>query len=121
MAARILIWFTPTGVCTTNVGMPVSWQMGPLSSFAISTLARMISSACEDCVPGVSLPAASDIAARTSGGRLVEVWVMSSRRLVERNSINRSEMTIVAGTVKKREDKQAGVTRRDGEGVHSTR
>jgi hypothetical protein len=28
-----------------------------------------------------------DIAARTSGGRLVEVWVMSSNRLVARNSI----------------------------------
>ena len=23
------IWLTPTGVCTTKVGMPVSWQMGP--------------------------------------------------------------------------------------------
>ena len=26
------IWLTPTGVWTTNVGMPVSWQMGPSSS-----------------------------------------------------------------------------------------
>src|SRR5450759_5565302 len=83
------IWFTPTGVCTRNVGIPVSWQIGPLSSTAISTLERMISSACEDCVAGVSWLAASDIAARTSGGRLVDVWVISSNRLPARNSILR--------------------------------
>ena len=67
------IWLTPTGVCTKNVGMPVSWQMGPSSSTAISMFERMMSSACEDCVDGVSAAAASDMAARTSGGRLVEV------------------------------------------------
>jgi hypothetical protein len=48
----------------------------------------MMSSACDDCVPGVSPPAASYIAARTSGGRFVEVCVISSSRLVERNSID---------------------------------
>ena len=52
------IWFTPTGVCTKNVGMPVSWQMGPSSSTAMSMFDRMMSSACEDCVPGVSAAAA---------------------------------------------------------------
>src|SRR6516165_4010231 len=81
------IWFTPTGVCTTNVGIPVSWQIGPSSSVAMSMFERMISRACEDCVRGVSEPAASDIAARTSGGKLVEVCVISSRRLAARNSI----------------------------------
>ena len=55
IAFLIAIWFTPTGVCTTNVGMPVSWQIGPSSSAAISMLDRMMSSACEDCVPGVSV------------------------------------------------------------------
>ena len=50
-----------------------------------------MSSACEDCVPGVSWLAAIDIAARTSGGRLVEVWVISSSRLLARNSIMSSE------------------------------
>src|SRR5260370_13460116 len=67
--------------------MPVSWQIGPASSLAISTLDKMMSSAWEDWVPGVSLSAAIDIAARTSGGRLVDVWVMSSNRLPARNSI----------------------------------
>ena len=73
IALRMRIWLTPTGVCTKNVGMPVSWQMGPSSSTAMSTFERMMSSACEDCVDGVSAAAASDMAARTSGGRLVEV------------------------------------------------
>src|ERR1700730_9792767 len=67
--------------------MPVSWQMGPVSSLAISTLDKIMSSAWEDCVPGVSLRAAIDIAARTSGGRFVDVSVMSSSRLVARNSM----------------------------------
>ena len=53
--------------------MPVSWQMAPSSSCAMSMLEAMISRACEDWVPGVSVPAAADIAARTSGGRFVEV------------------------------------------------
>ncbi len=34
--------------------MPVSWQMGPSSSAAMSMLLAMMFSACEDCVPGVS-------------------------------------------------------------------
>jgi hypothetical protein len=42
IALRISIWFTPTGVCTTNVGMPVSWQMGPSSSAAMSMFDRMM-------------------------------------------------------------------------------
>ena len=40
MALRMWIWFTPTGVWTTNVGMPVSWQMAPVSSAAISMFDR---------------------------------------------------------------------------------
>ena len=54
IAFLISIWFTPTGVCTTNVGMPVSWQIGPSSSAAMSMFEAMMLSACEDCVPGVS-------------------------------------------------------------------
>jgi hypothetical protein len=26
---RMTIWFAPIGTCTSNVGMPVSWQIGP--------------------------------------------------------------------------------------------
>src|SRR5437867_12872677 len=75
------------GVCTTKVGIPVSWQIGPPSSAAMSIFDRMISSACEDCVFGVSDSETNDMAARTSGGRLVEVWVISSSRLLGRNCI----------------------------------
>src|SRR6266851_7185665 len=72
----------------TNVGMPVSWQMGPESSTAMSMLDKIMSNAWEDCVSGVSSLAAMDIAARTSGGRLVDVCVISSSRLPARNSIS---------------------------------
>src|SRR5216683_6676357 len=72
----------------TNVGMPVSWQMGPVSSTAMSMLDKIMSNAWEDCVSGVSSLAAMDIAARTSGGRLVDVWVISSSKLPARNSIS---------------------------------
>jgi hypothetical protein len=75
--------------------MPVSWQTGPVSSTAMSMLERMMSNACEDCVAGVSISAASDMAARTSGGRLVEVWVISSKRLPARNSIEGPPWLIV--------------------------
>src|ERR1700676_1857550 len=68
--------------------MPVSWQMGPESSTAISMLDKIMSNAWEDCVSGVSSFAAMDIAARTSGGRLVDVWVISSSKLPARNSIS---------------------------------
>src|SRR5579864_6976290 len=82
------IWFTPTGVCTMNVGMPVSWQMGPESSTAMSMLDKIMSKAWEDWVSDVSSVAAIFMAARTSGGRLVDVWVISSSRLPARNSIS---------------------------------
>src|SRR5580700_6234381 len=67
--------------------MPVSWQIGPESSTAISMFARMILNACEDCVCGVSASDAIDMAARTSGGRFVDVCVISSSKLLARNSI----------------------------------
>src|SRR4051812_48750037 len=65
--------------------MPVSWQMGPSFSAAISILEKMMLSACDACVLGVSATPAALMAARTSGGRLVAVWVISSRRLLSRN------------------------------------
>ena len=34
--------------------MPVSWQIGPSSSAAMSMFEAMMFSACDDCVPGVS-------------------------------------------------------------------
>src|SRR4051812_21478972 len=61
----------------------------------MSTFDRMMSSACDACVPGVSSWAAIDIAARTSGGRFVDVCVISSRRLLARNSIGALEALIV--------------------------
>src|SRR6476660_6712363 len=71
----------------TKVGMPVSWQMGPASSFAMSIFDRMMLSACADCVAGVSDSEAIDMAARTSAGRLVDVCVISSSKLLARNCI----------------------------------
>src|ERR1700722_6098519 len=68
--------------------MPVSWQMGPESSTAMSMLDKIMSNACEDCVSGVSSVAAIDIAARTSGGRLGDVSVISSSKLPAGNSIS---------------------------------
>src|SRR5258708_2544486 len=65
-----------------NVGMPVSWQMGPSSWSAMSILVAMMPSACADWVPGVSVSSAKPIAARTSGGRFVDVCVISSIRLL---------------------------------------
>src|ERR1035437_6338088 len=97
MAFPMRIWFMPTGVWITKVGMPVSWQTGPVSSTAISMFERIMSNACEDCVAGVSMFAASDIAARTSGGRLVEVCVISSKRLAAKNSITVSGISILRG------------------------
>src|ERR1035437_6546090 len=61
--------------------------MAPVSSAAMSTFWRMMSSARADCVFGVSRSAAIDMAARTSGGKLADVWTTSSRRLAARNSI----------------------------------
>ncbi len=75
------IWLTPTGVLTSKVGMPVSWQMAPSSPAARSTFWAMIASAWDDCVPGVSCDRAARIAARTSGGRSVEVRTMRVVRL----------------------------------------
>src|ERR1039457_2342271 len=57
---------------------------------------RMMLSACEDWVWGVSVPAVSDIAARTSGGRFVDVWVISSRRLLVRSSIQYLRYSILS-------------------------
>src|SRR5579863_10554474 len=70
-----------------NVGMPVSWQMGPESSTAMSMLDKIMLKAWEDCVSGVSSLAAMFMAARTSGGRFVDVWVINSSKLPARNSI----------------------------------
>ena len=57
--------------------MPVSWQMAPSPSAARSMFCAMIVSACAGRVPAGSAPCATFIAARTSGGRSVEVLTMS--------------------------------------------
>ena len=65
------------GHLISKVGMPVSWQMAPSVSTARSMFCAMIVSACDDRVPAGSAPSAVFMAARTSGGRSVEVRTMS--------------------------------------------
>jgi hypothetical protein len=77
----ITIWLAPTGVATSNVGMPVSWQIAPSPSAARSMFCAMIASAWPDCVPACSCAIATFIAERTSGGRSVEVRTMSETTL----------------------------------------
>jgi hypothetical protein len=72
---------TPTGVLTSKVGMPVSWQIAPSPSAARSMFWAMTASAWDDWVPSRSCPIATFIAARTSGGRSVEVRTMSESTL----------------------------------------
>ena len=67
------IWFTPTGVLISKVGMPVSWQMAPSISAAWSMFWPMMASAWAARVPSSSLAVACFMAARTSGGRSVDV------------------------------------------------
>ncbi len=73
----IQIWFAPTGTLISKVGMPVSWQIGPSQLAAWSMFCAMIVSACPARVAASSVSSASPIAFRTSGGRSVEVRVMS--------------------------------------------
>src|ERR1700730_11838338 len=61
--------------------------MGPSLSLAMATLVKITSRAWEDWVPGVTLLDAIDIAARTSGGRSLDVRVIISSKLPARNSI----------------------------------
>ena len=61
--------------------MPVSWQMAPSVSTARSMFCAMIVSACDARVPAGSASSAVFIAARTSGGRSVEVRTISWRTL----------------------------------------
>jgi hypothetical protein len=81
MVWRIAIWFVPTGTWTSKVGMPVSWQMAPWTSQAWSMFSAMMASDCEAREPAISACWARFIAARTSGGRLVDVSVISETRL----------------------------------------
>ena len=57
--------------------MPVSWQIAPSAPAAKSMFSAMIVSACDDLVPAGSATSAVFIAARTSGGKSVEVRTMS--------------------------------------------
>src|SRR5262249_42096696 len=81
ICCRIQIWLAPTGAWTSKVGMPVSWQIAPSLSTARSMFCAMIVSACDERVPSGSLTSAVFIAARTSGGRSVDVLTMRSRTL----------------------------------------
>ena len=71
------IWLVPTGTWTSKVGMPVSWQIAPCTSQAWSMFSAMMASDCDAREPSISACWARFIAARTSGGRFVEVSVMS--------------------------------------------
>ena len=61
--------------------MPVSWQIAPSPEAAWSMFCAMIVSACDDRVPGCSAPIAPFMAARTSGGRSVDVLTIRSSTL----------------------------------------
>ncbi|MNC99435.1 hypothetical protein D3C83_177260 [compost metagenome] len=61
--------------------MPVSWQMAPSVFTARSMFCAMMVSACADCVPGGSAVRAARMAARTSGGRSVDVRTTSDTML----------------------------------------
>ncbi len=78
---RISTWLAPIGTWTSKVGMPVSWQMAPSQSSARSMFSAMIASAWPDWVAESSCPIATFIAARTSGGRSVEVLTISESTL----------------------------------------
>ena len=78
---RMAIWLVPTGTWTSKVGMPVSWQIAPCTSQAWSMFSAMMASDCDAREPSISACWARFMAARTSGGRLVEVSVMSETRL----------------------------------------
>ena len=75
----IQIWLTPTGVLISKVGMPVSWQMAPSPSAAWSMFCAMMVSAWAEREPASSVARALFTAARTSGGRSVEVLMISCR------------------------------------------
>ena len=83
-------WFAPTGVLTSNVGMPVSWQMAPSSLAARSMFCAMIASAWLDCVATGSWARAIAIAARTSGGRSVDVRMINDTMLSKKLAAIRS-------------------------------
>ena len=65
--------------------MPVSWQIAPSSVAARSMFCAMIASACDDCVPAGSWEPAAFIAARTSGGRSVEVRTIRDTTLSKKD------------------------------------
>ena len=78
--------------------MPVSWQMAPSVSTARSMFCAMIVSAWDARDPTASEPSAVFMAARTSGGRSVEVRTMSWRTLSKKDgnmgaSIIKSQLT----------------------------
>jgi len=81
MVPAIQIWFAPTGTLISNVGIPVSWQIGPSQLAAWSMFCAMIVSACPARVAGASVRSAASMALRTSGGRSVEVRAMSATML----------------------------------------
>src|SRR6185369_10276510 len=78
---RIQIWLAPSGTLTSKVGMPVSWQMAPSPSAARSMFCAMIVNACDARVDAGSETSECFIAARTSGGKSVDVFTMSWRTL----------------------------------------
>ena len=74
--------------------MPVSWQIAPSSSAARSMFCAMIVSACDARVPAGSASSDIFIAARTSGGRSVEVRTMSWRTLSKKDGSIRNDSNV---------------------------
>ena len=67
------------GVLISKVGIPVSWQIAPSPLWARSMFWAMMASAWDERVASGSSSRAWRMAARTSGGRSVDVLTMRSR------------------------------------------
>ena len=102
ICCRIQIWLAPTGTFTSKVGIPVSWQIAPSPSTARSMFCAMIVSACAARVPAGSATSAIFIAARTSGGRSVEVRTMSWRTLSKKDGSIRGSILARLGSLPER-------------------
>ena len=93
MRSAIHIWSAPRGTWISKVGIPVSWQMAPSPSAAWSMLSAIMDMACPACVSVGSASSATFMAARTSGGRSVDVLTMSSSMLAENSGNMRRSIT----------------------------
>src|SRR6266513_5119443 len=85
------------GTLISNVGMPVSWQIAPSTSTARSMFCAMIVSACDARVPAGSASSEVFIAARTTGGRSVDVLTISWSTLSKNDGSTRAVYSLEVG------------------------